>query len=186
MAVRSGSRRAPAGRRHPPCRYVHVGSFGVGDGRCLPPGAWRTRVMPPEVSVIVLNYNGRHWLTACLDALAAQQDSPPFEVILVDNASSDGSADFVRANYPNVQIHETGSNLGFAEGNNAGARLARGRLLVFLNNDTVAAADWLGVLTRALDDKPSFGFATSRIVFADAPERVDSAGDGYLRVGGAY
>ena len=142
--------------------------------------------MAPDLSVIVLNYNGRQWLPACLDALAVQRDAPPFEVILVDNASSDGSADFVRANYPDVRVHQTGSNLGFAEGNNAGARLARGRILVFLNNDTVAASDWLGGLARALDGRSSFGFATSRIVFADDPARVDSAGDGYLRVGGAY
>lgn len=140
----------------------------------------------PDVSVIVLNYNGRRWLKPCLDALASQRDAPPFEVIFVDNASADGSAEFVRAHYPGVRVEETGSNLGFAEGNNVGARVAQGRLLAFLNNDTVAAPDWLGTLARALDDKPGFGSATSRILFADDPRRVDSAGDGYLRAGGAY
>jgi GT2 family glycosyltransferase len=143
-------------------------------------------VTVPDVSVIVLNYNGRQWLKPCLDALAGQRDAPSFEVILVDNASSDGSADFVRTHFPSIRVHETGSNLGFAAGNNAGARIARGRLLVFLNNDTVAAPDWLRLLVGALDNNPQFGFATSRIVFAEAPHCLDSAGDGYLLVGGAY
>jgi N-acetylglucosaminyl-diphospho-decaprenol L-rhamnosyltransferase len=139
----------------------------------------------PEVSVIVLNYNGRQWLGPCLDALRAQT-GPPFETILVDNASADESAAYVREAFPEVRVLETGSNLGFAGGNNAGARVALGARLVFLNNDTVAAPDWLEQLTRALDTRPSFGLATSRIVRMDDPSRVDSAGDGYLRAGGAY
>ena len=140
----------------------------------------------PDVSVIVLNYNGRQWLKPCLDALKAQQGAPDFEVIVVDNASADGSSDYVGEHYADVRVHDAGSNLGFSGGNNAGARLAHGRLLVFLNNDTVAAPDWLQRLTSALDGRPGFGFATSRIVFADNPARIDSAGDGYLFAGGAF
>ena len=140
----------------------------------------------PDVSVIVLNYNGRQWLKPCLDALAAQRDAPPFEVIVVDNASSDGSSAYVREHFPSVRVHDAGRNLGFSGGNNAGADQARGRLLIFLNNDTVAASDWLHKLTAALDSRPEFGFATSRIVFAADPGRIDSAGDGYLFAGGAF
>ncbi len=140
----------------------------------------------PAVSVIVLNYNGRRWLPGCLDALAAQRGAPVFEVILVDNASGDDSAAFVRTAYPEVIVHETGANLGFAAGNNAGARIARGETLVFLNNDTVPAPDWLAVLTAALKERPACAMATSRIVRLDDPRTVDSAGDGYLRAGGAF
>ncbi|MDQ3489246.1 MAG: glycosyltransferase family 2 protein [Acidobacteriota bacterium] len=140
----------------------------------------------PDVSVIVLNYNGRQWLKPCLDALAAQRGAPAFEVMVVDNASTDGSADYVREHFPGVRVHDAGGNLGFSGGNNAGAEQAHGRLLVFLNNDTSAAPDWLHKLTSALDARPDFGFATSRIVFADNPERIDSAGDGYLFAGGAF
>src|SRR5262245_46334330 len=93
----------------------------------------------PAISVIVLTFNGRSWLAPCLDALAAQRGAPAFETILVDNASTDGSAEYVEERYPAVRVHRTGANLGFAEGNNAGARIARGGALVFLNNDTVAA-----------------------------------------------
>jgi N-acetylglucosaminyl-diphospho-decaprenol L-rhamnosyltransferase len=145
-----------------------------------------TTAHPPVISVIVLNYNGRSWLGPCLDALAAQRDAPAFETILVDNASSDGSVSYVRQAYGDVRVHETGANLGFAGGNNAGARIARGRALVFLNNDTVAAPDWLARLHGAVHEQPDFALATSRIVSLDAPVVIDSAGDGYLRAGGAF
>jgi N-acetylglucosaminyl-diphospho-decaprenol L-rhamnosyltransferase len=138
------------------------------------------------VSVIVLNYNGRRWLAECLDALAGQTGAPPFETILVDNASSDGSAAFARTHYPAVRLIESGANLGFAAGNNLGARSASGSYLVFLNNDTAAAPDWLSRLCAALDERPAFGLATSKLVRMDDPSRLDSAGDGYVRAGGAY
>ena len=140
----------------------------------------------PVISVIVVNFNGRQWLAPCLDALAAQSGAASFETILVDNASSDGSAAFVRATYSDVIVHESGANLGFAAGNNAGARIARGGTLVFLNNDTIAAPDWLSRLAAALSERPACGMATSRIVSLDDPSRMDSAGDGYLRAGGAF
>lgn len=150
------------------------------------------------VSVIVLNYNGRRWLRPCLDALAAQHGAPPFEVIVVDNASTDGSPEAVReyiqgmaaaatkSAFEALHLVETGANLGFAAGNNAGARTARGAMLVFLNNDTVAEPDWLARLHGALPTRPQFALATSRLVFLDDPSTVDSAGDGYLRAGGAF
>jgi N-acetylglucosaminyl-diphospho-decaprenol L-rhamnosyltransferase len=150
------------------------------------------------LSVIVLNYNGRRWLQPCLDALAAQRGAPRFEVIVVDNASTDGSAEAVRdyiqgrvaveekAAFEALHFVENGANLGFAAGNNAGARTARGAMLAFLNNDTVVEPDWLARLSRALTAQPQFALATSRLVFLDDPSIVDSAGDGYLRAGGAF
>jgi len=143
-------------------------------------------VTSPDASVIVLNYNGRAWLQGCLAALAAQVGAPSFETLLVDNASSDGSLDFVRQRFPAVRAIELGTNVGFAAGNNAGARAARGRFLVFLNNDTIVATDWLSRLLVAVDGPSPFALATSRIVRLDDPSTVDSAGDGYLRAGGAY
>jgi len=143
-------------------------------------------VTSPDISVIVLNYNGAAWLTPCLQALAAQQDAPPFETIVVDNASRDGSAALVRDRFSTVQLIETDRNLGFAAGNNAGARGARGTCLVFLNNDTVVASDWLARLHAALTAGPGRDLVTSRLVRMDDPAVVDSAGDGYVRAGGAY
>ncbi len=142
--------------------------------------------MTPRISVIVLNYNGRQWLEPCLSALAAQADAPAFETLLVDNGSSDDSVPFVTERFPSVRILGNGRNLGFAAGNNAGARAARGDTLVFLNNDTIPAVDWLARLHAASTEAPDRDLVTSRIVFLDRPDVVDSAGDGYLRAGGAF
>lgn len=139
----------------------------------------------PDISVIIVNHNGRRWLEACLSAVGAQ-DVPGVEVVLVDNDSSDGSLDLVRERFRAVRLAPAERNLGFAEGNNLGARMARGRYLAFLNNDTEPAPDWARALRRALDVDPSIGLATSQIVYLHDPSIVDSAGDGYLRAGGAF
>jgi GT2 family glycosyltransferase len=105
---------------------------------------------------------------------------------VVDNASRDGSVEAVGSEFPWVRTIRLGSNVGFAAGNNAGARDARGEWLAFLNNDTVADPHWLANLWRAAAAHPEYALFTSRIVFLHDPARIDSAGDGYLRAGGAY
>ncbi|HET9270046.1 MAG TPA: glycosyltransferase family 2 protein [Vicinamibacterales bacterium] len=138
-----------------------------------------------EISVIVVNWNGRQYLQACLDALASQQ-AVEFETLVVDNGSTDGSAEFVRAQFPAVRVVALADNLGFAGGNNAGAREARGRHLVFLNNDTVVEPGWLAALRRAVDDPPGFALVTSKVVYMHDPGLIDSAGDGVLQWGAAF
>jgi N-acetylglucosaminyl-diphospho-decaprenol L-rhamnosyltransferase len=140
----------------------------------------------PLVSVVVLNFNGRDWLPGCLDALTAQHGAPAFETILVDNGSSDGSAELVRASWPGVRVAPNATNAGFAAGNNAGARLALGAWIAFLNNDTIAEPDWLARLQAEAAAHPECALVTSRLVFLHDPSIVDSAGDGYLRAGGAF
>jgi GT2 family glycosyltransferase len=141
--------------------------------------------MTPEVSVIIVTWNGREHLDACLTAVAAQR-AVDAETILVDNASTDGTVDFVRARFPSVRLVALDENRGFAGGNNAGARHARGRVLAFLNNDTVAAPEWLGRLVAALDPARRVALATSRIVYMHPSGVIDSAGDGMTRAGGAF
>ena len=138
-----------------------------------------------DVSVIVLNYNGRHWLEGCLTA-TLEQIGERGELILADNASTDDSVDLVRTHFPTVRLAAFEQNFGFARGNNMGARIARGRYLAFLNNDTVPQPGWLSALKAPFDRDPSTALATSRIVYLDDPSVVDSAGDGYLRAGGAF
>ena len=104
--------------------------------------------MSPDVSIIVVTWNGRHFLEPCLSAVEAQQDVT-FETIVVDNGSEDGTADFVRQQFPSVRVIALQRNLGFAGGNNAGAAVARGRYVAFLNNDTVAEPGWLSALRAA-------------------------------------
>jgi GT2 family glycosyltransferase len=140
----------------------------------------------PSVSVIVLNYNGRQWIEGCLAGLHAQRDMPVFETLLVDNGSRDDSVNFTRTEYPDVRIVDNGRNLGFAGGNNAGARHASGEWLAFLNNDTIPDPRWLAALWSASRSHAEYGMVTSRLVFIDDPSVIDSAGDGYLRAGGAF
>jgi GT2 family glycosyltransferase len=138
-----------------------------------------------DISVIVINWNGRQYLQACLDALAAQQ-GVSFETLVVDNGSTDGSVEFLRTQFPAVRVVALAENLGFAGGNNAGAREARGRYLVFLNNDTVVEPGWLAALRRTVDQPPGFALATSRVVYMHDPAVIDSAGDGVLQWGAAF
>ena len=108
------------------------------------------------------------------------------EIILVDNASTDGSVDFVRSRFPHVQVIALAENRGFAGGNNAGAREARGDYVAFLNNDTVVDSNWLRALRAGIELMSGFALATSRIVYMHDPGVIDSAGDGLFRWGGAF
>jgi GT2 family glycosyltransferase len=143
-------------------------------------------VPAPIISVIVLNYNGREWLPGCLEAVYAQGCPVPFEVLLVDNGSNDRSATLAAERHPALRVVCNGENLGFAAGNNRGAAAARGEWLLFLNNDTRAEPRWLERMYAATVAHPEFALFTSRIVFLHDPSVVDSAGDGYVRAGGAF
>ena len=139
----------------------------------------------PLVSIVIVSWNGRHHLDGCLSAVAAQQGVAA-ETILVDNGSTDGTADYVRRAFPWVRLVALPVNCGFAGGNNAGVREARGRLIAFLNNDTAAAPDWLEELIGGIDESSGFALVTSRIVYMHDAMTLDSAGDGMLRWGGAF
>jgi len=139
----------------------------------------------PDVSVVIVTWNGRQHLETCLSAVEAQQDVS-VETILVDNGSTDGTAEHVRTRYPWVKLVTLEENRGFAGGNNAGVREARGRFVAFLNNDTSADPRWLRALMSGVDEANGFALVTSRIVYMHDPDTIDSAGDGVLRWGGAF
>jgi len=110
------------------------------------------------VSVIIVNWNAGQDLDACLASLAAGGGPAP-EMVLVDNASSDGSAGAACARHPQVRLVETGANLGFAAGANRGAEAARGDVLVFLNPDARLLPGALATLVEALARTPDAGIA---------------------------
>ncbi len=94
---------------------------------------------PPLLSVLVLNYNGLAWIERCLESLRQQTILDRMEVVVADNRSTDGSdrmAERLLASWPNGRFVQHGENLGYCEGNNRAAQLARGEYLLFLNNDT--------------------------------------------------
>ena len=143
--------------------------------------------MTPAISVIIVNYNGARWLDACLTALLGSAP-PGTEVIVVDNNSTDESRAILKQYETNggVRLLPLDQNRGFAGGNNAGARIARGDLLAFLNNDTRARAGWLEALRAPLERDAAVGFTTARLVYMHDPAIIDSAGDGWTRWGGAF
>jgi GT2 family glycosyltransferase len=141
--------------------------------------------VPPDVSIVIVTWNGRHHLDTCLDAVAAQRGVAT-ETILVDNGSTDGTADYVRMRFPWVKLVSLAENRGFAGGNNAGVRQATGRFVAFLNNDTSADSNWVRALRSGIDEPGGFVLVTSRIVYMHDPNVIDSAGDSVLRWGGAF
>jgi GT2 family glycosyltransferase len=140
---------------------------------------------PPLVSVVIVNYNGLKFLEKCL-AAALGQTYPAFEVLLVDNGSSDGSVSFVRERFPAVKVIETGRNLGFAAGNNAGIRAAKGDLIATLNNDTEVTPGWLTALVRPMVADPSVGMCASKMLLMREPGVIDSTGIEISRSGACW
>jgi GT2 family glycosyltransferase/glycosyltransferase involved in cell wall biosynthesis len=112
-----------------------------------------------KASIIILTYNNLDYTRMCLDSIYAKTDSPEFEVIIVDNASKDGTQEFLTKyaeTKPNLKVVFNSTNLGFSRGNNQGAAEATGDYLVFLNNDVVVTRGWLSTLTSYLFD-PEIG-----------------------------
>ncbi|MCA9917284.1 MAG: glycosyltransferase family 2 protein [Anaerolineales bacterium] len=141
--------------------------------------------MSASVSVIVVNWNGRHHLQTCLTALLGQTH-PNFEIILVDNGSTDGSKAFVRENFPSVRLIELPENVGFAQGNNIGIRESTADYIALLNNDTKAEPHWLAALVETAESNPNVGSFAAKLLFWDRPETINSAGICLDRAGIAW
>ncbi len=131
--------------------------------------------MDDLVSVVILNWNGKEFIRRCIDSVLAQ-DYPNVEVVVVDNASRDGSREIVRNEYPGVVLVENEANLGFGGGNNVGIRHARGDYVVMLNNDTELDPSCLSELKRALDKDERYGASASKILLRFEDDMVDAAG----------
>ena len=131
-----------------------------------------------RASIIIPTYNGKRFLDTCLAALAAQTyPRELFEIILVDDASTDDSVMYVRQRYPEVKIVALGNNSGLAVACNAGARAASGDLLVMLNNDTEAEPGWLAALVAAADADSKAGAIASKMLLFDRRDTLHNAGD---------
>jgi hypothetical protein len=131
---------------------------------------------------VIPNWNGVRWLPGCLDSVAAQR-LPAGEVIVVDNGSSDGSVDYLRAEHPGVTVIELGANTGFAVAANHGIRAARGELVALINTDVVLEPDWLARLTAALAADPASASAACKMLDLADRRLVYDAGDVLRRDG---
>ena len=132
-----------------------------------------------RATVVIVNWNGAALLPPCLDALA-KQDMTDFETWVADNASSDGSVELLRRDYPWVRVVETGANLGFAGGNNVAMRQVTTPVTVLLNNDAIPEPTWLSTTLAALDAHPEAGCVTPKIVFLPRFVRVSLSTPGFV------
>lgn len=133
----------------------------------------------PLVSIVILNYNGERYLERCLNSVFSAE-YPNFEVIIVDNASTDNSpALFMRLpkREPPLVVIRNPRNLGFAEGNNIGIAVTGGKYVVLLNNDTEVTPDWLNGLVSELERDSSIGAAQSKLLQMRDKACIDSLGD---------
>ena len=138
--------------------------------------------MPPTASIIIPHLNGRHHLDDCLNSLR-RQTFRDFEVILVDNGSTDGSQEYVRQHFPELRLLELGQNRGFTGACNAGWQAAQGQYILLLNNDTEADPRWLECIVDAFGRYPQAGIIASKMLLFDQRDHFHTAGD-YYRLDG--
>jgi GT2 family glycosyltransferase len=140
----------------------------------------------PRVSAVVLNYNGRRLLEIVLPSLAAQEYGD-FEMLVVDNCSSDDSVPYLRERWPQVRVVEVGPrNLGVAAALNRGVAAAKGELVALLNNDLELERTWLNQLVLALDRHPDAGSASGKLLNYARRDELDGAADLLTRDGIAH
>jgi GT2 family glycosyltransferase len=122
---------------------------------------------PIDVSIVILNTNDRHYLAECLESLRRCTETYTLEVIVVDNASTDGSIEMVGTKFPEVKLIKNAENLGFTKGNNVGIRASRGRYVFLLNSDIRVLPGCIDTLVRYLDENPRVGILGPKILNPD-------------------
>lgn len=130
-----------------------------------------------DLSVIIVAWNVRELLAACLAALPAATEGIASEVIVVDNASTDGSAEMAAGEFPRVTLLRNDANLGFARANNRGMDHAQGRYFVLLNSDTLPPPGSLASMVAFMDARPAAGAASPRLVRPDGTPQPYAFGD---------
>lgn len=140
-------------------------------------------MIPGLVSIIVLNWNGKEVIFECLDSLLCQSYRP-FEIILVDNASTDGSLDLIRERYcSSITIVTNSVNVGFAEGCNVGIRVSKGEFIALFNSDATAEPSWIEELVKGLQSDSLVGMCASKIYLYGQDAVIDNTGQTITRDG---
>lgn len=117
-----------------------------------------------ELSIIILSFNTKNLLRNCLNSLKKVRNEIPFEVIVADNGSIDGSLEMVRKEFPLVTALDNKANIGFAKGNNAARKIVKGKYILFLNSDTVIYKGVLKECVNFLKKNPDIGAMTCKLV----------------------
>ena len=127
----------------------------------------------PSVTAVVIGYNSKDIVGPCLQTLL-DQDYPNLEVVVVDNASQDGTADFIREKFPSIRLIASQENLGFAEGNNLVFRESRSKYIALLNQDAYAKRNWVTELVRCAELDDSIGSVGSKMLMDRCPTLINS------------
>jgi len=138
----------------------------------------KTKTSQPLISIVIPHFNGKHHLNDCLTSLRNQLFTN-FEAILVDNGSTDGSQEYLREQYPEVQLIELRENRGFTGACNAGYEASCGDIIILLNNDTETDPNWLQAIVDGFERQPRAGSIASKVLLFDRREIFHTAGDFY-------
>ncbi|MEB3103758.1 glycosyltransferase family 2 protein [Ferviditalea candida] len=120
-----------------------------------------------DVSIIIVNFNTCELTLNAIQSVFQSRTDYSYEIILIDNASTDGSVDRIRKEYPSVHLIVNRDNLGFSKANNQGIRAASGRYILLLNSDTVMQPETLDVMVRFMEDHPEVGAGGCKVVLPD-------------------
>lgn len=138
-----------------------------------------------KVTVVIPNYNGIKYIRGCMNALRAQKECP-FDILVIDNASGDGSLEVLQKEYEEVRVIALSENTGFCHAVNLGIRESTTPYVILLNNDTVVKPGFVRSLVEAIEESENI-FSVSAMMLSMQDERlIDDAGDGYCALGWAY
>lgn len=141
------------------------------------------------VSLIIVNWNGKGYLSNCLDSLFQLKTKCVTEIIIVDNGSSDGSVEHInelKTHKKNIILIKNKKNLGFAHANNQGFNIAKGKYILFLNNDTTVKNDFLDILVAKIESDKTIAGVQPKILMMDNPQKMDSSGSFFTNTGILY
>lgn len=135
-----------------------------------------------KVTIVIPNYNGKHFMEPCLSSLS-KQTYKNFRILVVDNASSDGSIEYMEENYPDIELIKLQKNYGFSKAVNIGIQHSRTPYVILLNNDTTVDTRYVEEMVKAIEKSPKIFSVSSKMIQMYHPELIDSAGDLYTLLG---
>lgn len=135
-----------------------------------------------KATIVIPNYNGKHFMQPCLHSLE-KQTSKDFEILVVDNHSSDGSLEYMKEFYPDIRVISLDKNYGFSRAVNVGIKNSHTPYVILLNNDTTVEEHYVEAMIHAIEKSPRIFSVSSKMIQMYHPDLIDSAGDLYTLVG---
>lgn len=135
-----------------------------------------------KVTIIIPNYNGKHFMKPCLESLQ-YQTCQDFKILVIDNHSADGSVEYMKEAYPDIEVIALKENLGFSSAVNIGIKHSTTPYVILLNNDTTVDKNYVKEMIKAIEKSPRIFSVSSKMIQMYHPELIDNAGDLYTLMG---